>query len=95
MGWIELGSWIVMALLLARWHIRRRKEPLVRPSGVFTSAVFGALLGGWLVRMVGGSSFEIGGYSVAALLVAALLAEAGALTAVGSRAGHPAPPLSR
>ena len=52
MGWIEAGSWVMAALLLAGLHLSIRRARRLRSWPVFVSAVVASLLGGYFVRIL-------------------------------------------
>jgi hypothetical protein len=85
MEWIELGSWIAVALLLAGLEVGARAQRLVHPFGVFASAIVGAIFGGVLGHLVLMEPILGERYSFAAFVVALFAAEVSVRAAVDVR----------
>ena len=79
MYWIEVSSWIVLALLLASLHAFVPKARPESPALIYMAVLFGALLGGFAVTVMPRPPFVVGGYSFGKLLGALVFGEAIAL----------------
>ncbi len=93
MDWLEIGSWIAAALLLAGLQVWTRKARVPKPFGVFAGAVIGALVGGVFAHIVLFQPLAVDGYSVWALVAALVAAEVSILMSLAIRSGQ-RPPLA-
>jgi hypothetical protein len=90
MEWLMVGSWIAIGLVVGLMHAGVVRDG--RRGTLLGSAIFGALMGGYLVRLFRLPTLELHGYEIACLIGAAVCAELGALLVLGAReAGRPRP----
>jgi hypothetical protein len=93
MGWLETGTWILLALFLAALHVWIPRERPARPTGVFSNAVVAALIGGYFIRILRIASLRLDGFSLSALIAAGIFAEIGIRMALAARGGARPRPL--
>ncbi len=89
MEWLTIGSWIFVAFILVLLHSGTTTEGPV--WGVLLSAILGALIGGYLVRVLRIPPLSVRGFSVATLIGAIICAEIGILMVVSARGGRHRP----
>jgi uncharacterized membrane protein YeaQ/YmgE (transglycosylase-associated protein family) len=83
MEWLTVGSWIVIGLVVGWMHLGVVRDE--RRGTLLGGAIFGALMGGYLVRLFGLPRLELHGYEIACLIGAAVCAEIGAVMVLGGR----------
>jgi hypothetical protein len=89
MEWIELGSWILVAVLLAGLELGTRQPRLPQPFGVFAGSIVAAIFGGVLGHLLLSEPLISGHYSFAAFVIALFAAEMSVRATVDSRTRHP------
>ncbi len=75
MIYIELASWIALALLLATLHTFIPKQRPESPTLLYAAMILGALIGGLAVELTRIPLLVVGGYSIAKLLGALVISE--------------------
>ncbi len=85
MEWLMVGTWIAIGLFVGVLHVGMVRDG--RRGTLVGSSVFGAMMGGYLVRLLHLPTLDLRGYELGCLIGAAICAEVGALLVLGSRAG--------